>query len=106
MSSPVEARKARRLNLGFAAFGAVGILAAIGLVARRLAPTRWGWAPAVGLAVLATPRLSPHQLMALLTGLREPGSARWSVPGWFSVSRAGRTARISDGSRGIAASQP
>lgn len=46
------------------------------IVALRLAPTRWGWAAAVALAVLATPRLILYQLMTLLAGLREPGSAR------------------------------
>lgn len=46
------------------------------LVAWRLAPTRWGWAAAVALSVLATPRLLLYQLMTLLAGLREPGSGR------------------------------
>jgi hypothetical protein len=46
------------------------------IVALRLAPTRWGWAAAVALAVLATPRLILYQLMTLLAGLREPGGAR------------------------------
>ena len=42
------------------------------LAAWRLAPTRWGWAAAVSLAVLATPRLILYQLISLLAGLREP----------------------------------
>ena len=44
------------------------------LVAWRLAPTRWGWAAAVALSVLATPRLLLYQLMTLLAGLREPAA--------------------------------
>lgn len=42
------------------------------LVAVRLAPTRYGWAAAVALSVLATPRLLTYQLMTLLAGLRDP----------------------------------
>jgi hypothetical protein len=45
------------------------------LVALRLAPTRWGWAAAIALSVLATPRLILYQLMTLLAGLREPATA-------------------------------
>jgi hypothetical protein len=44
------------------------------VVAFRLAPTRWGWAAAVTLAVLATPRLLLYQLMTLLAALREPAA--------------------------------
>jgi hypothetical protein len=40
------------------------------LVALRLAPTRWGWAAAVTLSVLATPRLLSYMLMTLLAVLR------------------------------------
>lgn len=48
-------------------------LLVIGTIAAwRLAPTRWGWAAAVTLSVLATPRLILYQLMTLLAGLREP----------------------------------
>lgn len=48
-------------------------LAIVGIVAAwRLAPTRWGWAAAVTLSVLATPRLLLYQLMTLLAALREP----------------------------------
>jgi hypothetical protein len=52
------------------------LVAAGAIVALRLAPTRWGWAAAVALAVLATPRLLLYQLMTLLAGLREPDNAR------------------------------
>jgi len=49
------------------------ILVAVGMaVAWRLAPTRWGWAAAVALSVLATPRLLFYQLTTLLAGLRAP----------------------------------
>lgn len=57
-------------------------LLVLGTVAAwRLAPTRWGWAAAVALSVLATPRLILYQLMTLLAGLRapvraEPGRSR------------------------------
>jgi hypothetical protein len=58
------------------------VLAAAGaIVALRLAPTRWGWAAAVALAVLVTPRLILYQLMTLVAGLREPGSDRAPAPG-------------------------
>jgi hypothetical protein len=46
------------------------------VVAFRLAPTRWGWAAAVALAVLATPRLLLYQLMTLAAALREPPVAQ------------------------------
>jgi hypothetical protein len=56
------------------------VLVAAGAVAAlRLAPTRWGWAAAVALAVLATPRLLIYQLMSLLAGLREPGARPGAV---------------------------
>lgn len=45
------------------------------LVAYRLAPTRYGWAAAVMLSVLATPRLLLYQLMSLLAALRAPDAA-------------------------------
>lgn len=44
----------------------------LGLVAWRLAPTRWGWAAAVVLAVGATPRLLAYQLSTLLAALGGP----------------------------------
>jgi hypothetical protein len=43
------------------------------IVAIRLAPTRYGWAAAVTLAVFATPRLLAYQLSTLLAGLGGPG---------------------------------
>ena len=47
------------------------VVAAAGLVlALRLAPTRAGWAAAVALSVLATPRLLEYMLMTLLSALR------------------------------------
>jgi hypothetical protein len=46
------------------------------VVAWRLAPTRWGWAAAIALSVLATPRLILYQLMTLAAGLRDPESLR------------------------------
>lgn len=52
-----------------------GLLVAGTIVAWKLAPTRWGWAAAVALSVLATPRLILYQLMTLLAGYREPASA-------------------------------
>ncbi len=42
------------------------------LLAWRLAPTRYGWAAAVAVSVLATPRLLVYQLSTLIAGLREP----------------------------------
>ena len=47
------------------------------LLTVRLAPTRAGWAAAVTLSVLATPRLLEYMLMTLLSGLRptEPAGA-------------------------------
>lgn len=48
---------------------------AIGAIAAwRLAPTRFGWAAAVTLSVLATPRLLVYQLATLLAGARETGT--------------------------------
>jgi Glycosyltransferase family 87 len=45
-----------------------------GLLALRLAPTGWGWAAAVALAVGATPRLLAYQLSTLLAGFGGPGA--------------------------------
>jgi hypothetical protein len=54
-----------------------GIAVALGIAAAwRLAPTRWGWAAAVALSVLATPRLLIYQLSTLVAGLREPTNGR------------------------------
>jgi hypothetical protein len=45
-------------------------------VAFRLARTRWGWAAAVGLAVLAPPRVFSYNLMTLLACLGGPDMMR------------------------------
>jgi hypothetical protein len=58
---------------------AVLVIAGTALVF-RLAPTRWGWAAAVGLAVLATPRLLLYQLMTLMVALREPAATPAPAP--------------------------
>jgi Glycosyltransferase family 87 len=59
-----------------AAAGAAGALYA--------APTRWGWAAAVALATLATPRLLVYMLTSLLAAVREPdpprGDGRYDLP--------------------------
>ena len=54
---------------------------ALAVVALVLAPTRWGWAAAVALATLATPRLLLYQLMSLLAAVREPGTGSGGGPG-------------------------
>jgi len=51
----------------WAALVAVGVV-----VALRLAPGRYGWAAAVTLSVLATPRLLAYLLMTLLAGMAHP----------------------------------
>jgi hypothetical protein len=53
---------------------AVAVVAGV-IVAWRLAPTRYGWAAAVALSVLATPRLLIYQLSTLVAALREPPSS-------------------------------
>jgi hypothetical protein len=53
-----------------------GLVIAGIVVVQRLAPSRWGWAAAVALSILATPRLLLYQLMTLAAALREPGSRR------------------------------
>ena len=54
----------------------------LGLVALRLAPTRWGWAAAVVLSVFAAPRLLSYQLSTLLAAFGGPDVARTSgAPG-------------------------
>jgi hypothetical protein len=50
----------------------VALVVVLVVVALRLAPTKWGWAAAVALSVLATPRLLSYQLSSLLAGLRRP----------------------------------
>ena len=69
------------------------------IVALRLAPTRWGWAAAVALAVLATPRLILYQLMTLVVGLRAPDeSMPLSLPPAQGPGGADGTARTQRGS--------
>jgi hypothetical protein len=65
-----------------------GALVGVGaIIALRLAPTRWGWAAAVALSVLATPRLLLYQLMTLLAALREPPTgARTEATGLVSAT--------------------
>ena len=46
------------------------------VVTIRLGPTRYGWAAAVALSVLATPRLLAYQLSTLIAGPRAPAPAR------------------------------
>jgi hypothetical protein len=57
-----------------------GLVVAGTVLAFRLAPTRWGWAVAVALAVLATPRLLLYQLMTLMAALREPAATPAPAP--------------------------
>jgi hypothetical protein len=64
-------------NRSLYAFSPAAWAIALGIgvaVAWRLAPTRYGWAAAVALSVLATPRLLIYQLSTLVAGLREPSS--------------------------------
>jgi hypothetical protein len=51
------------------------VLAGVGVVL-RLAPTRWGWAAAVILSVVATPRLLTYMFMTFLGTLRAPDGGR------------------------------
>ena len=46
------------------------------LVTLRLAPTRWGWAAAVALSVLATPRLLAYMFMTLIAAVRDRTTPR------------------------------
>ena len=53
------------------------VLVAAGvLLTVRLAPTRWGWAAAVALSVLATPRLLAYMFMTLIAAVRDPTTPR------------------------------
>lgn len=54
---------------------AVGVLATL-----VLAPTRWGWAAAVALSTLASPRLLVYMLSGLLATVREPKSPTGDRP--------------------------
>ncbi|MFM2105329.1 MAG: hypothetical protein RL338_361 [Chloroflexota bacterium] len=54
-----------------------GALVAGGTIAAiRLAPGRWGWAAAVALSTLATPRLLSYFLVTLLAAIRRPDEPR------------------------------
>jgi hypothetical protein len=50
---------------------AVAVVAGI-LITLRLAPGRWGWAAAIALSVLVTPRLLTYQLSSLMVALKPP----------------------------------
>jgi hypothetical protein len=50
----------------------VALVVAALVMAVRLGPTRWGWAAAVVLSVLASPRLLVYQLMTLVAATRSP----------------------------------
>ncbi len=80
------------------------LVAAGALVVTLLAPTRWGWAAAVALAVLASPRLLVYMLMALIAGLRAPnagGAGRRSrAPGSDVRPRPARGRPTAPGSDG------
>ena len=54
------------------------MVVALGIVALRLAPSKWGWAAAVVLSVLAAPRLLSYQLSTLLAALGGPDVTRTS----------------------------
>lgn len=49
-----------------------GLAIAGAVIVLRLAPGRYGWAAAVGLSILATPRLLAYQLMTFLAAGRRP----------------------------------
>jgi hypothetical protein len=51
------------------------VLVGVGVVL-RLAPTRWGWAAAVILSVVATPRLLVYMFMTFVAALRAPDGRR------------------------------
>ena len=53
----------------------------MGIVALKLAPTRWGWAAAVVLSIFATPRLLIYQVSTLLAGLGGPRRDRPDAAG-------------------------
>jgi hypothetical protein len=52
----------------------------LGIAALRLAPTRWGWAAAVVLSVLASPRLLSYQLSTLLAAFAGPDARSRAAP--------------------------
>lgn len=59
---------------------AVLVIAGV-LVALRLAPSRWGWAAAVVVSVMATPRLLLYALSTLLAALADPRRGALSAAG-------------------------
>lgn len=58
----------------------VSLIAIGAVLVVRLAPTRWGWAAAVALSVLATPRLLVYMLMTLLAALGRDERASKGAP--------------------------
>jgi hypothetical protein len=72
--------------LVWAVLAVAGVLAAL-----RLARTRWGWALAVGVATLASPRLLVYMLGSLIAAVREPVEA--GAPEPEPVRWRGRSAR-------------
>ena len=58
----------------------VVLVGAGGLAALVLAPTRWGWAAAVALSTLASPRLLLYMLSGLLAAVREPRTSTGDRP--------------------------
>jgi hypothetical protein len=76
----------------WAALVGAGVLAAL-----LLAPSRWGWAVAVALSVLATPRLLLYMLVTLLAALRTPSSTGQAPgPSPKRLVRSGDEARAED----------
>lgn len=70
----------------------VAFVAVLGVVAWRLAPTRWGWAAAVVLSVGVTPRLLAYQLSTLLAAFGGPRDMTGGTSGDGSpVPVTGRT---------------
>jgi hypothetical protein len=60
------------------------------LTATSLAQTRYGWAAAVALSVLATPRLLAYQLSTLLAALRVPEADAAQAAGTTETGRSAR----------------
>jgi hypothetical protein len=73
------------LWLGLLVLGVVAVI--------RLAPTRWGWAAAVTLSVLATPRLLLYQLMTITAALRDPNPTARATDPAIGVASAAESAR-------------
>jgi hypothetical protein len=73
------------------------VLVVVGMLAAwRLAPTRWGWAAAVVLSVVATPRLIFYQFMTLIAGVRAPEPAPALRPGMKATQAAAPASGISE----------